>query len=184
MSAFVLNRQGRRVRAAFSLVETVLSSLLVGSVLTVALSSVGATFFTQQQIADRARALQLVDDMAAELFDKPYCGPTDTCASPGPSGDDAGTNRTATFDDIDDFNNLVDSPIRDGAGNALAGWTGWTRRVRCEYVEANNWTQTRGTDAGVKRLTITVDNGKGVVVSSAFYRTNAWNGIEPMEKAP
>lgn len=173
-----------RPRPGFSIVETILSSLLVGVVLTAALSAVTSTYMSQQQIADRARGLQLIDDMAAELFDKPYCGPGDVCSTRGPSGDDVATNRAGTFDDIDDYGGLVDSPIRDGAGAAPSGWTGWTRRVTCDWVQPNNWNQTRGTDGGVKRLTIKVDNGKGVVLSSTFYRTSCWNEIEPMERAP
>ncbi|HVT79556.1 MAG TPA: hypothetical protein VHM90_02775, partial [Phycisphaerae bacterium] len=58
--------------------------------------------------------------------------------------------------DVDDFNGWSESPPQDRAGNPMQDLAGWSRSVRVDFVSIANPTTVSATDAGLKRITVTV----------------------------
>lgn len=175
MFAFASVRSHARRRRGISMVEATLATLFVGVVLTASLSAVSASWMTQSRVADQARAQQIADAMLTEILDRPY----EDTLGPTPIGLD-GTETLAaraTLNDVDDYDSFDDSPPTEIDGTPIAGFTGWSREVRVEYIEPNDLNQISATDKGIKKITVTVRHLGGRVAEAHALRTRAWGGL-------
>ena len=138
----------------FSIVEVALSLAIVGVMLTAALRTVGAARVGQQRDADRARAALLAQDLMSEIVALPYADPEGGTAL----GIDAleSTGVRSAFDDVDDYDGWNESPPQSRTGAAMAGWTGWRRRVAVEFCNASNPGVASLIDTGAKRSRVQV----------------------------
>jgi MSHA pilin protein MshD len=143
-----------RPSSAFTLVEAVICTLIVGVMLVGAISTIGASRRSQQGLSDRAAARLLAADLLAEILTKAYAEP-DGANSIGPDAGEQSQSR-ATFDDVDDFHNYEETPPKDLAAAVIPGSEKWSRRVRVEHVNSDNPDQTSLTPTGLKRITVTV----------------------------
>lgn len=88
-------------------------------------------------------------------------------------GPETGETR-ATYDDVDDFNGLNDSPPQDSLGNPAAGSTGFRQQVTVCYVANTDLETCLGSGtSNYKRITVTVTEPEGrstqvVTVISSF----------------
>src|SRR5207249_6775945 len=80
------------------------------------------------------------------------------------------TNRS-TWDDVDDYHGLDESPPRDKNGNNLTGFTGWRWKALVEFVQALSPQSASSTDQGLKRITITVSEPTGRQTILVTYRS-------------
>ena len=69
------------------------------------------------------------------------------------------------WDDVDDYNGLVESPPASKAGDSIAGADGWTREVSVEYVQPDNPNQIASDDTGLVRITVTATSPTGVATT-------------------
>jgi type II secretory pathway pseudopilin PulG len=142
------------------MVESLICIIIVGVMLTAALRAVGASNSAQRKAADRATgamlAQSLVDEIMLELFENPT-SPT--------FGPEAGENTRASFNDVDDYNNWIESPPKNFDATVMSNMSGWTRKVVVEWVTAANLNQTSTSDTGIKRITVTVTKN-GVTVGT------------------
>ena len=161
----------RRGSEAFTLVEAVICTLIVGVMLVGAVSTIGASRRSQQGMSDRATARLLASDLLSEIVTKAYAEP-DGSASIGTDAGEQSLSR-ATFDDVDDYNNYEESPPKDLAGNIIPGSEKWSRRVRIEQVNSTDPDQISAVETGTKRITVTAScNGLAVAERMAI-RTQA-----------
>lgn len=168
----------RRARG-FTLIEATISALIVGTMLAAALRLVGATALAQQLSTDRARGVLLAADLLSEIQALPYSDPNEV-ALLGIELSELTAGR-AGFDDVDDYDGLVDDPPMDSSGVEIPGFPGWVRRVRVEYVDHADLTQTLAGDTGIKRITIEVTRDGRRVASVVGIRTLAHDGVIPKE---
>lgn len=154
----------------FSLMETVMATLLVGLLLTAVLNNVGATMAGRYNLSERSRGYALANDLMGEVVNSQYQEPTDTPLFGRESGE-VGTVRSQ-WDDVDDFNGWSESPLQRRDGTVIPNTTGWTRSVTVERVNPDNLTQTVGTESGAKRITVTVKHGDRVVGKRVVVRTS------------
>lgn len=169
-----------RTPRGFSLVEVVVSVLIVGLLLTAALSAAAAAAAGRQGIADRARAAQLAGELMSEILDKPYGDPTAGDAI-GPGSDEP--DRLA-FDDQDDYHGWSASPPQAADGSAIPGFAGWTRSVEVTYLDPDAPQTAADINDRVKRITVTVERGGMVLarltaVSTAAFRDVDDEGVLP-----
>jgi prepilin-type N-terminal cleavage/methylation domain-containing protein len=161
--------QAHRVRA-FTLVETIISIVLVSVLLVAALTAAGASARFRQSTTSRDFASLLASDLTEEMAGKLYGGTTSgsilTTALAG--------NRSTTTN-IDQYNGLTESPPVTWAGTAVSGATGWSRSTVVERVLAKSPDTTTTDETGVKRVTITVSKGSTVFAKVRFIRTYAWD---------
>jgi len=165
----LLHARTRR-RPAITLAETLVSVVLVGGVLVLTLDATGASLASRHQTARLAQARALANDLAAEVFAQAYSEPVDPPAF-GPESGEGPANRTA-FDDLDDYHNWTASPPQAKDGTVRTELPGWGRTVVVEYVGSADPMQTLGSDAGLKRVTVTVTFNGSVLAKLTFVRAS------------
>ncbi len=152
-------------RQGLSLIEVVVSTLLVGIMLIGAMNCLGAVIRGRMEISHEARAPQLAQQLMAEILNTEY---QDTGPLPlfGLEVGELGINRL-DFDDVDDFNGWSKSPPQHRDGTPVANSSGWSREVTVQWVDPNNPSSPSGSDQGLKRITVTVRRN-GIVVAQIF----------------
>ena len=160
-----------RRRAGFSLLETVLSSLLVGVLLVAAMRSVGASAFAQYRAAEQVTAQFLADGLLAEILAKDYREPGTTVGFGLETGESSSSK--ANYDDVDDYHNWSESPPQFADGSPMPGLDGWKRKVSVLWVVASDPTQQAFSDTGAKRVTVTVEHNGRTVAARTALRTEA-----------
>ncbi|HUU84569.1 MAG TPA: hypothetical protein VM243_13810 [Phycisphaerae bacterium] len=168
------SRAGREARRlpGLTLVEAVVSIVVVGLMLVAGLSAVGASRRTQYLMATRTRGQLLAQGLMSEILAQRYQEPDDPPLF-GLEGGELPITR-ADWDDVDDYRNWSSSPPQSKAGSAIAGLSGWTRSVTVEHVTVIDLTQVSAVETGAKRITVTVWQGDRVVGSAVAVRTEAW----------
>ena len=162
--------------AAFTLVEAVLSLVVVGVMLVAALNTVGVSRLSQFKTSLQGRGRLLAESLVAEIVRYPYEDPNGPVVFGRESGEPA-SPRTA-FDDVDDYHQWSASPPVNRDGTPITGMTGWAEGVTVEWVNPQNVTETRQTETGAKRITVTVTYQGVPVVSLMAIRTDC-DSMEP-----
>jgi len=112
------------VRSAFSLLEVVVSTFIVGILLVVAMQTAGSVASGQLRSAEQGRARLLAAELMGEVFQQGYREPLDAALFGPEPGESASGTRT-DFDDVDDYHGWTASPPVDKQGNELTGRAGW-----------------------------------------------------------
>jgi MSHA pilin protein MshD len=167
-----------RGQAGFALVEVLLALgiLAVSLPLVVGLFSGGA----REPVLSRGetQALFLCQELLEGILTRKWdekTTPAGRVASPSAIGLDAGETAAtrAAWDDIDDYDQVADAPVREVTGAALPGFEGFSSRVAVDYVcadkSAPDFDTPLAKDAGTdfKRVTVTVSFSDGAVTLSA-----------------
>ena len=163
------------LKPAFSLIETLISVVLVGGLLVAALNTVGSAALGRGQMTDAARGMLLAQQLAAEILRQPYEEPIDTPVF-GREATESGGDRSG-FDDVDDYDAWSASPPQYRDGTTLSNLTGWTRAVEVVWADPNDQTKTVAYDAGIKRITVTLSFGAMDVASVTATRTRSGDAI-------
>jgi hypothetical protein len=156
-----MNRRRPALRG-FSVIEAVLSALVIGVMLVAVLNTVGAARSAQVWNVDRVRATCLASNLMAEIVDEAYADPTEIQLF-GPEASELLAQRSA-FDDVDDYNGWSKSPPENPDGTPIPGYQGWTRSVVVAWATPAAPVGTSLTDTGLKRITVTVSR-RGVKIA-------------------
>lgn len=143
----------RRGNRAFTLVEAVISTVIVAVMFVAALNTVGASAVTQYKAALLSRGRLSAESLMSEILCRSYQDPEGAPVFGREAGESAST-RTA-FDDVDDYHGWSADPPTARDGTPLPNSTGWQRTVTVEWVNSTNPQQTETTETGVKRITVT-----------------------------
>ena len=163
---------GRGRRRGFSLVEVVVSTIVVALLLVAGMQTAGASKSLQYRAATAGRGTLLAQALLSEVLAKPYAE-LNNLESIGP---EPGEGGRAAFDDVDDFHGWSDSPPTwpDGSAMALHGGGGWGRSVTVEWVGPLDLTGAAvAADGGVKRVTVTVARDGLTVATLVGIKTDA-----------
>lgn len=162
-------------RRGVTLIEAVLSMVIVSVLLVSALNAAGQVWQSRQTAHDTMRGQPLADELLAEILDKAYADPEDPDRAIGlDTGEGGGDDRTS-FDDIDDYVSLTNSPPEDRDGNEITGFDGWTRSVTVGFVADGSFGALTATDTGIKRIEVTVSHNGRPIASAFALRTSAWD---------
>lgn len=135
-----------------TLVEVAVSTIIVGVMMTAALSAVAASAKERAAMANAATAQALGEALMSEIDQVP-CGSGAIAVSLGSS------NRSA-FDDVGDFSGLSDSPPKERDGTAISGVSGFARSVSVTNVSPTTLASGSPT-SGFRKVVVTVTyNGK------------------------
>ncbi len=160
----------RKTRMAFSIVEAVISIVLVSGVMVAALNTVGASFASQRGIADRSRGQLLAGALMTEILATEYEDPNETIVFGLEASESVSTNRSLC-DDVDDYRNLVDSPPTLKSGTAIAEFTGWSRSVAVLRVNTSDLNTSATSETGAKKIIVTVKRGQLPVATLVGIKT-------------
>jgi Tfp pilus assembly protein PilV len=147
-------------RIGLSLLEVIVSTVLVGVCLVAAARALGMTLFTQTGMADDAVAACLADDLLYEILQERYSDASGA-SEVQLDGDEVPQQKTG-FDDVDDYHGWSETPPQDHSGQPIAGLSDWTRSVRVELVEPAEPAKISASDQGLKRITVEVEKGSRV----------------------
>lgn len=163
-------------RRGLTLVESVVSILVVGVLLTGAMEALGRAHAARLRDSDRARAAALADDLMSEILALPFVEPDDPPASPAiqlESGEDPSV-RTM-WDDIDDYHGWSASPPQTRGGDAIPGFDGWSRSVTVDWVDHADPTVPTGAAGPTKRIRVVVERPGGERLERAALRSESWS---------
>jgi hypothetical protein len=151
------------------MVEVVFATAIVGSMIVASLDAAGMIFHARRLNASGTTGPALAQELLEEVLAMPYEDSQFPGGSIGLEGGESAGNR-ATFDDVDDYHNWNAANAVNRSGAAIAGFTGWRRRVDVEYVQLGNPAQPSGSDAGLKRVTVTVTSPTGALFTATGLR--------------
>lgn len=156
---------------AFTLVEAMVSIVVVALMLCAALTAAGAARVRQEKNAARAQANWLAQSLMSEILAKPYADPEGLNLL-GLELNEVLSLRSS-LDDVDDYDGLTESPPQNADGSTMTGYTGWSRTAAVVSVPANNFTTSSGSDTNYKRVTVTVKKGRQVMAQLTAIRSKA-----------
>lgn len=171
----MLNRVPSPVRRrGLSLAEVVVSTFLIGLLMTAALTGVGAAARSTNASSNDADSFALARALLEEVVPLPYEDPNQTPSFGVESGETANPNARSGFDDVDDYKDRADTPPKDRNGNALAGYTGWQRTADVEKVDPSDHSlrSDGSSDKGLRLITVTVRDPSGRQRTLQAYRSN------------
>ncbi len=130
---------------AFSLVETVICTIIVATMFAAGMAAAGSAArdrLTQREI--RAGA-ELARSLMSEIVQQQYADPApDTIAqTPGASSADR-----SSWKHMDDYTGFSQTPPKDRSGQAIAGATGWTWSASIVYVQFSSPVGAAGATGG------------------------------------
>ena len=159
-----MTRPGRTTRRqrGLSMVEVVVSILIVGVMAAAAMRTIGAARMAQYRVGVRSHGQMLAQDLMSEVLAQAYAESSGSTSFGRESGESA-TSR-AKYDDVDDYHGWSASPPQTADGQAHADLADFTRSVTVVRVKAAMPDQSASSDTGVKRITITVRH-RGLVVA-------------------
>jgi len=153
-----MSRRSVRRRAGVSLVEAVLSTLVVSIMLVSVLQALGAAAKADQVHANQRVGPALASQLMAEILACPYEDDKHTVF--GPENGEVHSSRFK-YDDVDDYNGWSSSTIQDKDGNAISGLTGWSRSSVVQWVQPSNVATVAAAESGLKRIIVTVTDPDG-----------------------
>ena len=169
-----------RSRGGLTLVEVSISTLIVGMLMVASLQSVanvGRTWTATNQLVD---GQGLAQELIREIVAQNYTDPTDPLATTW--GPETGETTRATFNDLDDYDGWTESPVKNAAGTALTGYTGWTRSVIVQLLNKNNYSalSAGSVDQGLRAITVTVTSPTKKSTIAKVYRSNMGGTLQPL----
>ena len=117
----------------FTLVEAMISAIIVATMLVAALNTVGSSARAQSAAVTSLRAQHMAALILAEIDSLPYRDPEVILPTLGLEAGERAADRS-TFDDIDDYRNYEQAQAQSRSGTALSDELGWTISVQVEWV--------------------------------------------------
>jgi len=169
-----LHPRRHRHRPSLTLVEMVISTLIVSIMLVAALNAVGAARLNECRLAEHQRALLLAQALMAEILCQPYSA-ADEAGDVIGSADAAAavTNRTG-FNSVGDYNGWRASPPQNRDGSIIPNCDDYTQTVRVVWVDPGTLTSESNTATGVKCIQVSIERSQRQLVRLTAYRTAVW----------
>lgn len=144
-------------RQGFSLIETIVSIVIVGVLFAASLNLVGSSRMTDYTTAVRQRGYLLAEALMAEILQQQYQDSNETPVFGCDLGENIGGTRI-NFDDIDDYDGWSEKPLRDRNGTKIANCDGWKRHVKVDRI------------SGVDLNVVAIETGLKMVTVTAIYK--------------
>jgi len=159
-----------RARAGLTIVEAAMSVMIVSVVLVAALQTLGGAARARAVQAAQCQAPALARLLMAEIRQARYSDDLTPDAPLGPDTNEINGKDRTLYDDVDDYNGLVETALRARDGSNLSGSGNWQRQVSVEWVQPDNPARVIAQDLGLKRITVTV-TGPGPTVRLVALRS-------------
>ena len=175
------NQHAPRSRRGITLVEVVLSSLVLSFVATGAVRLLVAVVDRRESAVRDSTGAQLAEQLLAEALARPFESPTaNRNAEFGPSVSESSSRKWGAFDDCDDFDGWSATPPVSAEGTALAGLDGWTRRVSVDWVTTVDLDTAAVGPTDMKRITVVAEFQGRPIATRVGYRS--WAGQRTVEE--
>ncbi len=158
------------LRRGITMAETIVSSLLVGLVLVGTIQLVAPIVRSGSVMSDKLVASNLARELSEEIGTKFFT--SQSVDDVDQIGADAGDTR-ATYDDIDDYHRLNNSPPQLSDGRVMTHLGGWARIVKVTHVELADPDAESATYTGLKRVSVTVTKDGVTLAQDVTLHTHA-----------
>ncbi len=158
-------------RRALTLIECVVSTLVVSLLLVAAVSTVASARAGERSTQDRAQADTLAESLLLEIQAQAYSDASDTPASSGRTPAEAATGNRSLFNDANDYTGWTESPPLSKGGASLGLDATWRREVRVEFVDPANPATTSATDQGLASIRVRVSRNAIPLVTLTTFRS-------------
>jgi prepilin-type N-terminal cleavage/methylation domain-containing protein len=165
-------RSHARHRRGFTLVESVVATLIVAGMCVTAMTTVATSARLQGKAADRATAGMLAQALLAEIVSQSYADPNASVPVFGLEPGESASVRAA-WNDVDDDNGWTESPLQNKDGTVIPNTGGWRRSVEVSWVNPTNPLAVAAVETGCKRITVSVRHNGFLVATRVALRTNA-----------
>ena len=166
-------------RPGFTLVEAVISMLIVGLMLVAALGTLGASARARHVQTSSSSGFTLARGLLTEVLQAAYEDPEDPGGGISQDSGESGGDR-GDFDDVDDYDGWTGSPPEHEDGSLLADASGWQRQVTVTYANPVTLAAAGTTsDTGLKLITVTATGPTGEVTTLQALRSRSGAGEQP-----
>lgn len=128
--------RGRPERRAFTLIEVVMATVIVGLGVAALLGSIASGTKANAGGQQLTTATFLAQEIREWTHRLPFKDP-DPADALNPPGSD-GSDPQFFVDDLDDLMGVTYSPPRDGRGNAIPGMVGWSETITMTWRTPSN----------------------------------------------
>ena len=156
----------------FTLVEAVMSTLVVSFVLVAAMRVAAMSAVMQYKAAEQVAGRYLADGLLNDIRALAYQEPSGTVNFGIETGESA--TSKVNYDDVDDFNGWSESPPQEPNGTAMSQFNNtWRRSVIVTWINPLNLSQTSSTETGLKQITVNVYHNSLLVATRSAIRSIA-----------
>jgi MSHA pilin protein MshD len=142
-------------RRGLTLIEGVVSMLIMSVLLVAALNTVGVSQISLKKMGDRSRGVLLAQQLMAEILRQDYEEPDDVPGFGREASEDSAGGR-ARYDDVDDYNGWTAMPPEYKDGSEIPNLPGWRRKVAVTWANPTNLAQSYGAEGQTKRIAVAV----------------------------
>ena len=160
-------------RGGLTLVEVVISTILVSFLMVTALRTTANVFQTWTVAADQSEGHFLAQQLMSEVMQQNYQDPEEPSDDLGVNSGES-TGDRSTFDDVDDYKDYTASPPKDRTNTAISGYDGWTESVVIKKVSNGNPTNERNdsfSEQRLKKISVTVTSPAGKTTTVVALRS-------------
>jgi len=161
----------RNTRRGFTLIESIIASLIVGALIVSALHMFGSLARGRQVVVAGYTSDGVAGQLLSEIMQNRFEDPDETIVF-GPEASEGSFPR-ANWDDVDDYHNWSATPPETKDGTAISPLAGWERTVTVENVNLGTLTSAGSTRTGLKKITVTVTDPIGRQSSLAALRSDS-----------
>ena len=165
-------------RRGLTLVEMVISMVLVSIAMVAALKAVGVSKLAQFKVGVSRQGHLLAQDLMTEILRQDYADPDLGLDSFGLGATKAATGDRSLFDDVDDYDGWSATPPQYKDGTDFVGLDDWERSVVVAWVDPSDPSQIVGGNAGAKRITVSVEHNGVPAAELVALKTI---GLPPLE---
>lgn len=170
----------RAPRRGFTLVEVTISMFLTSVLLVAALVALGAVARSRHRTKDLQLGPTLARDLLAEIVQAHYREPGGTDVF-GREGGESTLDRTS-WDDVDDYHDLLEDVPRARDGTELSSFAGWTRGAVITKLDPVTLAElsSASPDTGVRLITVRTVSPTGHLTQLRAVRAD----LESLEQPP
>ena len=159
-------------RHAFTILETVMSTVLVSILMVVSLSTYAQVSVSTNRTNYRLQATEFARYYINEALSLPFVDPDDpTVTTLGIDTGETATSRS-TWDDFDDFNGISSASLTDLNGTSLPNSTGWLVTTNVHFCNPSNPIMTTGSPTDMKLMFVNVRDPAGTNRTFVAFRSN------------
>lgn len=148
-------------RTGLALIEVVVCTLLVGTLLLTSLKTLGSVYRFRGENSDEQRGIYLAEEILSRIEMLPYNDPEGGSLLGRESFE---SYFNSPFDDMNDFHGFSESPPTDQSGGSLPGFADWAWSVQFAYVDPNDLSRTFSNQRAMVS-TITIQKNSNVVAT-------------------
>jgi len=148
----------------FTFIEIIMVIVILGiimpGVMLYFIQGVSGSAAAQRRTTAVFLAQGLMEEIKSKWWDETATGINSTCSNASAIGPDPAENR-ASYDDVDDFNGIDNTPPRDSQGGDMNNYAGFRQQVAIDYVVAADLNSAVGGPTCYKRIAVTITDASG-----------------------